>query len=395
MTARGARRAARRGRSGGPAPELVAAVLVVVLYVAAVVVGMPRIPSLPGIGGTKPSDAAIATSAPTPGTATPDPMRADVTAILEIDRRLLEYRASLQQVLSASPFRSAEAASVLRRVASTVTLGQGRASALSLDPRTQGIGSQLELIYASAAATAAGALDLAISSNAAYRAAAQEIVDLFADLPSIDVALLAAIGPVVAPSPGASAGSAPSAPASAEPTTGPSVEPSPGGSAVASGSPLPTRSPGEMLRNPGFDLGMTPWTLVQRSADDQATTRPDLPIVATGTASLRVDITSISATPDGIQIGQGDLGIEANTRYAVRVVVQSTVERSARLRVVGPNQATYGVRVATVGPTPSTVSFEFIAIADDPAAALWIDIAGPLTGAVWLDEASFAPITPG
>jgi hypothetical protein len=150
-----------------------------------------------------------------------------------------------------------------------------------------------------------------------------------------------------------------------------------------------------MLRNPGFDDGLPPWTLVLRSAEDQATTRPDLPIAPVGTAALRIDIKSISATPDGIRVGQGNLAIRANVRYSVRIVVQSTVERSVRLRVAGPNQEVYSVRVATAGPAASTIAFEFSSIVDDPAVSLWVDIAGPVSGTVWLDEAAFAPVTPG
>jgi hypothetical protein len=365
--------------------------LVVALYTIALVVGLPTIAIE---GTTEPSDAAIATSSPSALTATPDPLRADVVAILEIDRRLLDIRGELQQLLGNTPFRASEVVTVLRKVSTTVPLGLQRATRLSLDPRTQGVGSQLEILYAEADAQASHALDLAISSNAAYREAAVAIVDLFVDLPTIDVALLAAIGPGSVPSPEASGEASPSSSESAAPSA-PSIAPSPVTSPAASGPPAPTRNPNEMLRNPGFDLGMSPWTLVLRSDDDRATTRADLPIVATGSASLRVDISSISSTPDGIRIGQGNLEIEANTKYAVRVMVQSLVERSVRLRVVGPNQEVYGVRVATAGPSASSVDFEFIAVADDPSAGVWIDIAGPLPGTVWLDEASFGPAAPG
>jgi hypothetical protein len=365
---------------------------VVALYTIALVVGLPTIAIE---GTTEPSDAAIASGAPTARTATPDPLRADVVAILEVDRRLLGIRDELQRLLKNKPFRASEVVTVLRRVSTAVPLGLERATRLSLDPRTQVVGSQLEIIYAEAGAKADQALDLAISSNAAYRESAVAIVDLFVDLPTIDVALLAAIGPSSVPSPEASGEASPAPSASAAPSAAPSIAPSPGTSPAASGSPAPTANPNEMLRNPGFDLGLSPWTLVLRSDEDRATTRADLPIVATGTASLRVDISSISSTPDGIRVGQGNLDIEANTRYTVRVLVQSSVERSVRLRVVGPNQEVYGVRVATAGPSTSSVSFEFIAIADDPSAGVWIDIAGPLPGTVWLDEASFGPVAPG
>ena len=391
MTTRGSRRAAQHGR-GGPGPEIVAAALVVALYTILLVVGLP---TFADGGVAEPSDEANAASSPTSPVATPDPLRADVVAILEVDRRLLDIRDELQRLLGNKPFRASEVVTVLRRVSTAVPLGLERATRLSLDPRTQVVGSQLEIIYADAGAKADEALDLAISSNAAYREAAVAIVDLFVDLPTIDVALLAAIGPSSGGSPVPSAEALPSSSPSTEATSAPSLEPSPVASPGASGSPAPTRSPNEMLRNPGFDLGLSPWTLFLRDADDRATTRADLPIVATGTASLRVDISSISSTPDGVRIGQSNLDIEANTRYAVRVVVQSTVERSVRLRVVGPNQEIYGVRVATAGPSASSVEFGFIAIADDPSAGVWIDIAGPLPGTVWLDEASFAPVAPG
>jgi hypothetical protein len=393
MTERGTRRAARRQRRGGPAPEFVAAILVVVLYGTALMVGLPALPPIDiiGFGGTEPTPTPITVGTPSPGVATPDPLRADVDAILVVDSRLLDYRSSLQELLAATPIRSSEIATILRRVSATVPFGLERASRLSQDPRTQAAGSQLEILYANADATADRALDLAISSETAYRDAAEEIVDMFADLPTIDAVLLAAVQSGAQPSADTSAGPGASAP----PSAAPSAAPSPPASAAASGSPAPTRSPNEMLRNPGFDDGLPPWTLVLRSAEDQATTRPDLPIAPVGTAALRIDIKSISATPDGIRVGQGNLAIRANVRYSVRIVVQSTVERSVRLRVAGPNQEVYSVRVATAGPAASTIAFEFSSIVDDPAVSLWVDIAGPVSGTVWLDEAAFAPVTPG
>jgi hypothetical protein len=392
MTARGTRRAARRQRRGGPAPEFVAAVLVVVLYGAVLIVGLPPVP-IPdlGFGGAEPTRTPIAAGTPSPGAATPDPLRVDVEAILEVDGRLRGYRTSLQTMLANPTLRGSEVATVLRRISATVPFGLERASRLAQDPRTQAAGSQLEILYGNAAVTADAALDLAISSDTAYRDAAEAIVDMFADLPTIDAVLLAAVQPGAQPS--ATASAAPSV--SPAPSAEASPAPNPSASAPSSGSPTPTRSPNEMLRNPGFDDGLAPWTLFLRGDEDRATTRPDLPIVPVGSASLRIDIASISATPDGIRVGQGALAIQANVKYSVRVVVQSSVERSVRLRVAGPNQEIYGVRVATAGPTPSTVAFEFIAIVDDPAVGLWIDIAGPVSGTVWLDEAAFAPVTPG
>jgi hypothetical protein len=394
MTSRGTKRAARRQRRGGPAPELVAVILVGVLYGAVLIVGLPAvaIPDL-GIGAAPPTEAPVATRSPAPGAATPDPLRADVDAIREVNERLTESRDSLQGLLTNPAQRSAEIATVLRRVTSTLPFGLDRAGRLALDPRTQAVGSQLELIYANAAATANGALEFAISSDAAYRDAAEQIVELFAELPNIDAALAAAIGTGSLPSPEPSA--AASASTSPEPSASASAVPAPSASPVASGVPVPTRSPDELLRNPGFDAGLAPWALVLRGPEDRATTRPDQPIAASGTSSLRVDITSISATPDGVRVGQEGLGINASTRYLVSVVVRSSVERAIRLRVVGPNQELYRVFGATAGPTATLVTFDFIAIMSDASVGLWIDIAGPMSGTVWLDEASFAPTAPG
>jgi hypothetical protein len=77
-------------------------------------------------------------------------------------------------------------------------------------------------------------------------------------------------------------------------------------------------------------------------------------------------------------------------RYVGRLAVRASSDRTIRLRVIGPHGEPHGVATMNVGPQTSVATVSFQALIDDPEATLWIELPGPWTGTVWLDDASFA-----
>lgn len=380
-------RASFWGRTLGP--EAVAAVLVVVLYGT---VTLANLPAAPRVGGSaeRPPGSHGLTGTPAAASPTPNPHRSDILAVLEMDRRLLENRTELVRLLHPDAFRSSEVATVLRRINATVQDGLEPAGRLSLDSTTSVLGSQLEFLYANARSIATDALRAPLSSDG-YRAAAEAIVDSFAELPPIDARLtllLAADSP--GGSPAASGGPIASPTATTRRTPGPSSSPGPT-STSPSASPTAT-SHAERLANPGFETGLAPWRLVLAGPEDRATTAPDAPLSGNGSTSLRVELVSTTARA-GIAVRQDGVTLDAGARYSVRITVRASAARDIRLRVIGPNEETFTVRLATVGPTALVATLVFTALLDEPSAAFQIDLGGA-TGTVWLDDASFIRTTP-
>lgn len=382
-------RASFRGRTLGP--EAVAAVLVVVLYGT---VALASLPAAPRAGGSaeQPPGSRGPSGAPTVATPTPttNPRRGDILAVLEMNSRLLENRAELVRLLHPDAFRSSEVATVLRLINATVRHGLEPAGRLSLDSTTSALGSQLELLYANARSIATDALGAALSSDG-YRAAAEAIVDAFADLPPIDarLTLLAAASP--GGSPAASGGPIASPSATTHRTPGPGSSP---GRPSTSPSALPTATPRrERLANPGFETGLAPWRLVLAGPVDRATTAPGPPLSGNGSASLRVELVSTSGARAGIAVRQDGLTLDAGARYSITMTVRASTVRDIRLRVIGANEETFSVRLVTVGPTAAVATLVFTALLDEPSATFQIDLGGA-TGTVWLDDASFIRTTP-
>ena len=382
MSLRGSRRATR----SGPAPELVAAILVVALSASVFLMSSSILASGPGSGpGPGPTQPA-ATASPV---ATIDPLQADIRAILEVDARLSLARDDLVAILSRSPFRGSEVAFVLRRIKTTLQPGIERVSRLATHPTSQELGAQLELLYATAGATADRASGLALGSDPAYRQAAEDIVDLFGDLPAIDdrLRMLLDGNPGSSQGPGTPAGTPAPTGASSAPTAPPS-----GG--VASGAPsasigvAPTPHPGEKLLDPGFETGIGPWAIRTSESGSLPTVRAGPPLGSTGTRSLQVTVPPATALT-AISIGQGPIEIVATRRYTASVIVRASAERSIQLRVVGPAAETYGIGIVQVSPDASTAVIEFVAVVSDANATFWIDLGDPGGGTVWLDDASF------
>jgi hypothetical protein len=365
---------------------VVATILTIVAYGALLVVGgslrAGGAPTIP----TPPEAAASSSIAPR---ASVNPLRSEIEALIQIDERLIASRKELRTLLEQKTLRGSDVAFAMRRINSALALGPERAARLSNDSATREVGSQLEVLYASASTSAAHALDLAIGSDEAYRQAAQEIVDLFVDLPTIDATLkgllVSSAIASTAPSPSASVDVTPSGPTSPSPL------------APASGSPAPIGSvnPMERLRDPGFERGLEQWALVLASPADQATASSDKPLGDAGTASLRLDISASDGTPAAIGVKEDGIVLQAGVKYAARVMIRSSGTRSAQIRLIGPNEELFGIAVAQVGPEATELTFDTYALLDEPNASFRIDISGTQAGQVWLDDATLTQQPPG
>jgi hypothetical protein len=376
-------RAARRRSTGRtrPSPEMVAAGLVVVLYAVTLGAG-PVLLS----GATAPSQTEAPRPSESAAVATPssDPLRPGIAGVLQINGRLTAAGQELKEIIRRSPFRGSEAAFVLRRIKTTLLPAADRVAVLAKDPRTQEIGAQLELLYANADTTVEQASDLALGSDREYREAAADIVDLFRDLPAIDARLDDVL--------------AERSTQSAQPSPSPSAiaVASPSGSSpssLASGAPTtPSANPAERLRDPGFETGLDSWTRRATGGAILPATSAGEPLGSQGIQSLRVDLPATGSLAM-VSIGQGPIALHAGTRYVATITLRADATRTAQLRVVGPAEETYGITLVEVGRATIVARLEFLAILDQPAAMLWVDLGGSNAGTVWLDDASLTPLT--
>ncbi|MGH2477592.1 MAG: hypothetical protein ACRDIL_20250 [Candidatus Limnocylindrales bacterium] len=374
------RRTRRRPGRVGPAPELVAVAAAIVLYGGAFLAGNTILAGSP---------TAPAQRTPGPGQATPspapslNPLRGDINTLLEVDSRLIPLRQELRDILTRSPFRASEVAATLRRIKTNLPPGIERASRLAQSPATREVGAQLELLYASASATIDRAADLSLGSDQAYRGAAEQIIDLFTDLPAIDERLAALLEPV--------ASAPPSSPSPSPTVSISSSSPAPTASPSGSAVPSPSEVPGDLLHDGGFEEGIGTWTMRIAGSANPPRVAPGPPLGASGSRSLQVVLTTGGSPSSSVGFGQSPIRIEAGTWYVARVSLRSSVPASVQLRVVGPSEETYGITVIRVGPTVSVGELRFPAIVDDPATTFWIDIAPSAAGTVLLDDASLAP----
>jgi hypothetical protein len=357
---------------------LVAAGLVIVLYVGTLGVG-PVVLS----GGTAPSqtEAPPPSASATPAAPSSDPLRLGIAGVLEVNARLTEAGRELKEIIGRSPFRGSEAASVLRRIKTTLLSAGDRVEALAAEPSTREIGAQLEILYANADTTVDQASDLALGSDREYRAAASEIVDLFRDLPAINSRLKDVLAVRTTPS------TQPSASPSSIAVASPSGQASP---VASSAPPIPSANPAERLRDPGFETGLGSWTRRATGGVMLPATSAGQPLGSNGTQSLRVDVPATGPLAV-VSIGQGPIELRAGTRYVVNLSIRADAPRSAQLRIVGPAEETYGIAPVEIGPATVEARLEFLAVLDQPTATFWIDLGGPNAGTVWLDDASLMP----
>ncbi len=361
---------------------LVAALYGVALSGVTLAVGPAMLAGRPVPIAAETSNPSIAASP----SASANALRTDIAAIVEFDARLVQAREDLRAILKRTPFRASEVATVLRRINTTLLPGIERAGRLALDPASREIGAQLEILYANASATVDQATDLELGSSVGYRTAAQEIVDLFTDLPAIDDRLMALLDPAASPSAVPSGSPQPTASAAPPSSSGPvsSLSPSPG-----TASP----HPGEKLRDPGFEMGIASWSLRATGSGVGAAVSPAAPLGSFGARSLQVNLPAGRSLAD-VGLGQGPMRLQAGRRYTATVSIRSNAPRLAQLRVVGPSEETYGIAIVEIGPEPVVGSLEFVAVLDERAATFWIDLGGPAQGAVWLDDASLVEQSP-
>lgn len=374
MTARARRRTPVRH---GPSPEWLAAGLAVAVYGLALVAGPLLVTA--GSGGPPRDPGVVPPAASASPSPTTDPLRGHVNAILEIDARLMADREELVAIVDRVPFRSSEVAFVLRRIKTTLLPAAERVGRLAQHPSAAEYAAQLELLYASASATVDRASDLALGADAGYREAAQDIIDLFRDLPAIDAGLRDLLEPGAAPTLVPTGSGAPSG----SPGT---ASPAPAATRPPAASPR-TSGPGERLSDPGFETGLGPWTL-RTAAGSAAPVVGAGPALGTvGSRSLRIDVAPTASIAD-VSIGQGPIALQAGARYIATVAVRASVDRQVQLRIVGPAEEPYGFALGAAGPEVTVVRLEFVAIADQPEAVLWIDVGGPAGAIVFLDDAS-------
>jgi hypothetical protein len=146
-----------------------------------------------------------------------------------------------------------------------------------------------------------------------------------------------------------------------------------------------------LLRDPGFETGLDSWTRRATVGATLPVAGPGEPLGSEGNQSLKVDVPATLSLAM-VSIGQGPIDLHAGRRYVVTVAMRADASRSAQVRVVGPAEETYGIAVVEVGPTTIEARLEFLAVLDQPAATLWIDLGGPNSGTVWLDDASLTPV---
>jgi hypothetical protein len=352
----------------------------VALYVATLGVG-PVLLS----GATPAGQLQTPRPSPSVGAVVPssDPLRPGIAGVLEINARLTAAGQELKDIIARSPFRGSEAAFVLRRIKTTLLPAGDRIVVLAKDPATHEIGARLEILYANADTTVEQASDLALGSDREFREAAAEIVDLFRDLPAIDARLREVLALR------ATGSAQPSASQSASAAATPSESPS----ADATTPALPSANPAERLQNPGFETGLGSWARRATGGVTLPATSPGEPLSTEGKQSLRVDVPATGSLAV-VSIGQGPIPLNAGTRYVATVAIRADASRSAQIRVVGPAEEMYGIVLVEIGPATVKARLEFLAVLDQPAATLWIDLGGSNAGTVWLDDASLTPVTP-
>jgi hypothetical protein len=367
---------------------LVAAAMVVMLYVVILGAGPVLLPVLLTAGAAPaPTEAPRPSASAVAAVPSTDPLRPGIARVLEINDRLTRSGEELKAIIARRPFRGSEAAVELRRIQATLLSAGDRVGVLGADPTTKEIGAQLEITYANASTTVDQASDLALGSDREYREAAAEIVDLFRDLPAIDERLQGVLAARTSPS------APPMASPSAVAVASPSGSSSPAASAAATATPSPTPDPAQLLRDPGFETGLGSWTRRATAGAALPEASAGEPLGSQGTRSLRVDVPQTGSLAM-VSIGQGPIALHAGTRYAATVAIRAGTSRTAQLRIVGPAEETYGITLIEVGPATTEVQLEFLAVLDQPAAMLWIDLGGSSSGTVWLDDASLTAETP-
>lgn len=120
-----------------------------------------------------------------------------------VDDRLSAASDTLRSQLHAASFDAASAAAILREIAADAAYGSDLVRRLDGWAAAAEVRAQLRDLYAAVRATAREGLSASLTSDVAYRTAAQQMLDLLAGLPATRAAIdsLAAANGIVLPTP--------------------------------------------------------------------------------------------------------------------------------------------------------------------------------------------------
>jgi hypothetical protein len=146
--------------------------------------------SLAPVGGGVPT-LQPATTPPTPtpgatGPAVPSVARSALSQTLTLNARLGEAGENLRSYLEAADLDSVAVASELRDLATNAKFGSELASALGGWDEATGLAGELDQVYAAVSGTARTGLAASMTNDAAYRAAATEMVAVLSRLAVLD-----------------------------------------------------------------------------------------------------------------------------------------------------------------------------------------------------------------
>jgi hypothetical protein len=301
--------------------------------------------------------------------------------VLEVTHeRLAATGEALQQELLAAQISAPDIATLLRSVTQTARFGLETADRLAQYPIASDLAADLRIYYEALLETTARGLAASLANTEAYRVAAAETVLLFERLPAFNLrlAVLRRPGPIPTATP------TPSPAPSGSPSDGPSGSPS----VAPSGSPSPpvepSRPPGELLLNGGFEEGVgAAWQL--RVTSGAARLETDTAAHG-GQLAARVAITSGTDIRSGIALRQPGVQLSAGTRYVASVALRATDPRQVRIQVATDDGRVYGTRLFSVGTDWQVYEFDFVPF--EAASALFEVAVGRSTIAVSVDDAS-------
>lgn len=141
-----------------------------------------------------------------------------------------------------------------------------------------------------------------------------------------------------------------------------------------------------MLTNPAFENGLTDWSL-QLNTPAVATVAADTSIVAQGTASAHVDITTAGTAGWEVSFEQDNIPLTSGMSYQLQFWARSDAPRNITLNAQGgaPNYAQYGLQQSVAidsNWTFYTLSFVSTATASDGRIQFFV---GDIAGNVWID----------
>jgi len=159
-------------------------------------------PVTPGGGGGTVPTASPTTALPAPTSDIPPMSRSALAQAIGVNGRLGAGAAALRAALGARDFDASTVAETLRSLSADSVFGQQLAGRLVTWPGSAGLAAKLDTLYDSIHQTATESLVASVRDEAAYRAAANKMLDVLKGLIAVDAeadALAGRIGLVIAP----------------------------------------------------------------------------------------------------------------------------------------------------------------------------------------------------